>query len=281
LQEKTESDGPESQIVGPELKDDEEVNGTKSNSKEPMLARYVRKHHAPDQIIGDKSDGTMTRNKLKCTCLLVEFEPRNVKDSLDNESWIEAMNEEIEQIEKNKTWTLVPRPKDKNVIGTKWVFRNKLNEDGQVSRNKARLLCKGYSQEEGFDYGGNFAPVARLEGVRTLLAYATLRGFKVYQMDVKSAFLNEILDEEVYIEQPKGFVDPRKRDMAYKLHKALYGLKQAPRVWYEGLHNYLIKIGFQRTNDNNSLYIKEGPNKKIVLAEIFVDDTLFIGNGDL
>ena len=116
----------------------------------------------PDQIIGDKFDRTMTRKKLKGTCLLVEFENRNVKDALDNESWIEAINEQIEQIKKNKTWTLVPRPKDKNVIDRKWGFRNKLNEDGQVSRNKERLVCKGYSQEEGIDYGENFSPVARL-----------------------------------------------------------------------------------------------------------------------
>ena len=100
-------------------------------------------------------------------------------------------------------------------------------------------------------------------------------------MDVKSAFLNGILDEEVYIEQPECFVDSNKRDMVYKLHKALYGLKQASRAWYERLHNYLLQIGFQRTNDNSSLYIKEGPDKKIVLAEIFVDDTLFKGNDDL
>ena len=99
-------------------------------------------------------------------------------------------------------------------------------------------------------------------------------------MDVKSAFLNDILDEEVYIEQPKGFVGLNKKDMVYKLHKVLYGLKQAPRAWYERLHNYLIQIDFQRTNDNNSLYIKQGPDKKIVLAEFFVDDTLFIGNDD-
>ena len=153
---------------------------------------------------------------------------------------MEAMNEEIEKIEKKKTWTLVPRPKDKNVIGTKWVFRNKLNEDGQVSRYKARLVCKGYSQEEGVDYGETFTPVARLEGVKTLLAYVAHNGFKVYQMDVKSIFLNGILDEEVYIEKPKGFIDPNKKDMVYKLHRALYGLKKDPRAWYERLHNYIF-----------------------------------------
>ena len=108
-----------------------------------------------------------------------------------------------------------------------------MNEDGEVSRNKERLICKGYSQEESIDYGENFSPVARLEGVRTLLAYVAHRGFKVYQMNVKSTFLNGIIDEEVYIEQLEGFVDPSKRDMVYKLHKALYGLKQAPRAWYK------------------------------------------------
>ena len=99
-------------------------------------------------------------------------------------------------------------------------------------------------------------------------------------MDVKSAFLNGILDEEVYIEQPEGFIDPDKKDMVCKLHKVLYGLKQAPRAWYERFHNYLIQIGFQRTNDKNSLYIKQGSYNKIVLAEIFVDDTLFTENYD-
>ena len=138
------------------------------------------------------------------------------------------------------------------MIGTKWVFKNKLNEDGKVSRNKARLVCKGYSQEEGIDYGEKFTHVVRLEGVRTLFTYATHKGFKVYHMDVKSTFFNGILDEEVYIEQPKGFIDPKKRDMICKLHKALYGLKQAPRAWYERLHYYLIQIGFQKTNDNSS-----------------------------
>ena len=102
------------------------------------------------------------------------------------------------------------------------------------------MVCKGHYQEEGIDYGDTFAPIARLEGFRTLLAYATHKGFKVYQMDVKSTFLNDIFDEEVYIEKPEGFIDPDKRDMVYKLQKSLYGLKKGPSAWYERLHNYLI-----------------------------------------
>ena len=117
----------------------------------------------------------MTRSKLKGTCLLAEFEPRNVKDALENESWIEAMNQEKEQIEKNQTWTLVPRPKDKNVSHTKWVFIKMVNEDRKVSRNKERLVSKGYFQEKGIDYGEIFSSITRLEADKTLLAYASQR----------------------------------------------------------------------------------------------------------
>ena len=107
-----------------------------------------------------------------------------------------------------------------------------MNENGEVSRNKERLVCKGYAQEEGIDYGETFSPIARLEGVRKILACVAHKGFKLYQMDVKSTFLNGILEEEVYIEKPEGFIDPSKRDMVCRLHKALYGLKQAPREYY-------------------------------------------------
>ena len=131
----------------------------------------------------------MTKKKLKKnTCLLYEFEPRIVKDALENEDWIKSMNEEIDQIEKNKTWIFLPMPKDKNVIGTKWVFNNKLNKKGEVTQNNLRLVCKGYAQEEGIDYGETFSPVAKLEGVRTLLAYVGYKYFEVHHMDVKSIF---------------------------------------------------------------------------------------------
>jgi hypothetical protein len=139
------------------------------------------------------------------------------------------MNEELDQIEINQTWELVPRPKDKNVIGTKWVYKNKMNEDGQVIMNKARLVCKGYAQVEGVDYEETFSPVARLEVIRMFLAFSSYKKFKVYQMDVKSTFLNGNLEEEVYIEQPNGFQITNKRDCICKLNKALYVLKQAPK----------------------------------------------------
>ena len=152
----------------------------------------------------------MTRRLTRSRTFLVSiFEPKSISDALENEDCISTMNKEIKQIERNTTWSLVPRPKDKNVIGTKWVFKNKLDENGEVTRNKARLVCKGYAQEEGIDYGETFTPIARMKGVRTLLAYWAYKRFKVYQMDVKSAFLNGVL-EEVYIEKFDGFLIQRR-----------------------------------------------------------------------
>jgi hypothetical protein len=142
-----------------------------------------------------------------------------------NQFWNKAMDEELDQIEKNDTWKLVPRLKNKNVIDTKWVFRSKLNEDGHVTRNKARLVCKGYAQIEGIDFEETFAPVARMEEIHLLLAYACSKNIKVYQMDVKSSFLNGELEEEVYIEQPEGFQLSENASYVCTLNKAMYGLK--------------------------------------------------------
>ncbi|GJU53647.1 retrovirus-related pol polyprotein from transposon TNT 1-94 [Tanacetum coccineum] len=156
-------------------------------------------------------------------------------------NWIVAMQEELNQFIANDVWELVPQPRNMTIIGTKWVFRNKLDENGIVSRNKARLVAQGYNQQEGIDYDETYAPVARLESIRILLAYACALDFKLFQMDVKSAFLNGFINEEVYVAQPPGFIDFEKPDHVYKLKKALYGLKQAPKAWYDRLKAFLIK----------------------------------------
>jgi hypothetical protein len=188
------------------------------------------------------------------------------------------MDEELDQIEKNDTWELVPRPKNKNVIGTKWVFRNKLNEDGQVTRHKARLVCKGYAQIEGINFEETFSPVARMEAIRLLLAYACSKNVKVYQMDVKSTFLNGELEKEVYIEQPEGFQLSENTDYVCKL-KALYGLKLAPRAWYSRLDKYLQQVGFRKGSVDNNLYIKVSQGN-LLLIEVYVDDIIFGSDDD-
>nr|GEY45177.1 copia protein [Tanacetum cinerariifolium] len=136
---------------------------------------------------------------------------------------------------------LVPNPKNMTIIGTKWVYSNKLDKNGVASRNKARLVTQGYNQQEGIDYDETYAPVARLEFIRILLAYASALDFKLFQMDVKSAFPNGFINEEVYMEQPLGFIDFVKPNHVYKLKKALYDLKQDPKAWYDRLKAFLIK----------------------------------------
>ncbi|MGV8000454.1 reverse transcriptase domain-containing protein, partial [Mycobacterium kansasii] len=149
-----------------------------------------------------------------------------------------------------------PRPKDKHIIGTKWIFKNKSDELGNIIRNKARLMVQGYTQIEGIDFDETFAPVARLESIRLFLSIACFRKIKIYQMDVKSAFLNGDLHEEVYVEQPMGFEDPKNSDHVYRLKKALYGLKQAPRAWYEKLTKFLLSHDFQIGSVDKTLFVK-------------------------
>ena len=164
------------------------------------------------------------------------------------------MQEELNQFERNKVWNMVPKPKNRTVIGTKWVFSNKMDGVGIVPRNKAKLIAKCYSQQEGIDFDETFAPVVRLEAIRIFLAYVAHSNFKVYQMDVKSAFLNGELEEEVYVQQPPEFEVPNFPDFVYRIHKALYGLKKEPRSWYKALSQFLIQNHFIRRTIDKTLF---------------------------
>ncbi|GJW73566.1 retrovirus-related pol polyprotein from transposon TNT 1-94 [Tanacetum coccineum] len=159
---------------------------------------------------------------------LTAVEPKTYKDALTQSFWIEAMQEELNEFERLEVWELKPRPDKVMVITLKWIYKVKLDELGGILKNKARLVARGYRQEEGIDFEESFAPVARLEAIRIFLAFAAHMNMVVYQMDVKTAFLNGNLREEVYVSQPDGFVDLDNPNHVYKLKKALYGLKQAP-----------------------------------------------------
>jgi hypothetical protein len=184
-----------------------------------------------------------------------------------------AMLEEIDNFTRNEVWRLLPRP-NQNVLGTKWVFRNKQDDHGVVTRNKAQLVAKGYSQVKGLDFDETYAPVARLESIQILLAFATYHGFKLYQMDVKSAFLNGPIKKKVYVEQPPGFEDSEYPNHVYKLSKALYGLKQAPRALYECLRYFLITNGFKVRKADPTLFTKIVA-KDLFVCQIYVDDIIF------
>nr|GEV97615.1 putative ribonuclease H-like domain-containing protein [Tanacetum cinerariifolium] len=188
--------------------------------------------------------------------------------ALDDERWVEAMQEELLQFKLLNVWTLVDLPHGKRAIGTKWVYRNKRYQRGIIVRNKARLVAQGHRQKEGIDYDEVFAPVARIEAIRLFLAYASFMYFIVYQMYVKSGFLYGTIEKEVYVSQPLGFVDPEFPDRVYKVEKALYGLHQALRVWYETLSNYLLENRFRRGSIGKTLFIKKIKNN-ILLVQVF------------
>ncbi|GJR99143.1 retrovirus-related pol polyprotein from transposon TNT 1-94 [Tanacetum coccineum] len=154
------------------------------------------------------------------------------------------------------------------------VYKNKLDENDVVTRNKARLVAQAYNQQEGIDYDETYAPVARLESIRILLAYACALDFKLYQMDVKSAFLNGFINEEVYVAQPPGFIDFAKPNYVYRLKKALYGLKQAPKAWYDRLKAFLIKHDYSMGMVDNTLFTKK-KDSNLIIVQIYVDDIIF------
>nr|GEY06064.1 hypothetical protein [Tanacetum cinerariifolium] len=190
-------------------------------------------------------------------------EPKRIHQALKDPSWIEAMQEELLQFKMQKVWVLVDLPYGKRAIGTKWVYKNKKDERGIVIRNKARLVAQGHTQEEGIGYKEVFAPVVRIEAIRLFLAYASFMGFLVYQMDVKSAFLYETIEEEVYVCQPSGFEDPDHPDKVYKVVNALYGLHQAPRAWYATLTTYLMENEADHNNLEFSTPVSPIPTTRI------------------
>ncbi|CAL9021631.1 unnamed protein product [Prunus brigantina] len=255
----------------------EDIHDTSSQTLR-IGAKQVKRDHKPENIIGKLHDKMRTRSQdveeISYLCYVSQIEPKNVKEAIVDNDWILAIQEELNQFERNDVWYLVPRPKDANVIGTKWIFRNKTDEKGKVIRNKARLVAQGYTQVEGLDFDETFAPVARLESVRLLLAIACHLRIKLYQMDVKSAFLNGVLQEEVYVEQPAGFKDHFYPDHVYRLKKALYGLKQAPRTWYERLSSYLLQNGYTRGAIDKTLFVKR-VKSDLVVAQVYVDDIVF------
>ncbi|KAL8089092.1 hypothetical protein AgCh_038747 [Apium graveolens] len=217
-------------------------HGGASSSREnlPSVWKWT-KAHTPDLIIGNPDAGVKTRTATSNECLYHSFlsqtEPKKVEEALQDADWVQAMQEELNEFERNKVWTLVPRPKNRSVV------------------------------------------VAILEAIRIFLAYAAHKKFKVFQMDVKSAFLNGELEEEVYVEQPSGFVDPKFPNHVYRLDKALYGLKQAPRAWYETLAHFLLESGFNRgTIDKTLFYLNHG--KDLCLVQIYVDDIIFGSTND-
>ena len=202
---------------------------------------------------------------------------RDAMDDSDKDKWQDSMNQEMESMYSNSVWELVDPPEDVRPIGCKWIFKRKRGIDGKVETFKARLVAKGYIQKEGVDYEETFSPVVMLKSIRILLSIASCLDYEIWQMDVKTVFLNGYLEESIYMMQPEGFMAKGQQQKVCKLLRSIYGLKQASRSWNMRFDETIKMHGFDQNVDKPCVYkyIKE---KKVVYLVLYVDDILLIGN---
>ncbi|MCF8701912.1 hypothetical protein L3054_11040 [Corynebacterium sp. MC-10] len=205
--------------------------------------------------------------------------PRNPVGALNDPNWKNAMQDEYNALIDSKTWELVPRPPNANIIRSLWIFRHKKKSDGSFERHKARLVGDGRSQREGVDCDETFSPVVKPATIRVVLTIALSRSWPIHQLDVKNAFLHGNLNEIVYMYQPLGFRDPARPDHVCLLRKSLYGLKQAPRAWYQRFAEYVATIGFSHSTSDNSLFIF-CRGKDIAYILLYVDDIILTASSD-
>jgi transposase InsO family protein len=261
---------------------DAEASANTSAPGSPSTAMERRRPPTPEKLRSvlefyppETFGTTRARGRGQGRCLLTE-EPTKFEDANTEECWRRAMDEELVSIHDNNTWKLVDLPNGQKAIGLKWVYKIKKDAEGNLVKHKARLVAKGYVQEQGVDFEEVFAPVARMESVRLIIALAAQESWKLHHMDVKSAFLNGELEEEVYVRQPPGFVKRGEEHKVLKLHKALYGLRQAPRAWNIKLDRTLISLGFEKSPLEHAMY-KRGQGRDRLLVGIYVDDLLITG----
>ncbi|GJU09833.1 retrovirus-related pol polyprotein from transposon TNT 1-94 [Tanacetum coccineum] len=254
------------------LYEDSTSQGSSSNLRQTYtlfehLGRWTKDHPIAN-VISDPSRSVSTRKQLKTDAMWCYFdafltlvEPKNFKQAMTEPSWIDAMQEEIHEFQRLEVWELVSCPDKVLLIKLKWIYKFKTDEFGEALKNKARLVAQGFMQEEGIDFEESFAPVAIIEAIRIFMANAAHKNMTIYQMDVKTAFLNDELKEEVYVSQPEGFVDQDNPSYVYKLKKALYGLKQAPRAWYDILSSFLISQHFSKSVVDPTLFTRQSRSK--------------------
>jgi hypothetical protein len=258
------------------------VEGEVASRREPP--RRVQVDHPASRIIGNMNERTtrlrvQNNSHFAHAAFVATFEPKDIEHALSDHNWVNSMYEELENFERNQVWELVDPPPECKPIGTKWVWKNKEGEKGEVVINKLRLVAQGYNQKEGIDYKETFAPVAHLEVISILLEFSVAKGFKLYHMDVKSAFLNGVLEEEVFVRQPLGFDSEKYPHRVYKLRKALYGLKQVPRAWYGRLRGFLFERGCEMGKVDQTLFLL-GQGRDILTVQVYMDDIVFGGSSN-
>jgi len=239
--------------------------GIRTCTKHP-IAKYVSYHRL------SKSHNVFTSKISQL------FIPRNIQEALDNPDWKLAVLEEMNALKKNGTWEIVNLPREKKTVGCKWVFTVKCRADGSIERYKARLVAKGFTQTHGIDYQETFAPVAKINSIRVLLSLAVSLNWPLHQLDVKNAFLNGDLEEEVFMSLPPGFEEHLGDGKVCRLRKSLYGLKQSPRAWFERFGKAVKGHGYTQSQADHTMFYKHSKEGKIAILIVYVDDIILTGD---
>ena len=253
---------PEIKDEEPVIKDDETVSEDDEPVIEDMSERPVRQRRPPDRY-GEWV--TLTRTSTEPTSV------KEVMKSPNKEKWEDAMKDELKSLQKNDVWELVELPNGRKIMGSKWVYKEKIGADGSIERYKARLVAQGYLQQRGLYYDETFSPVVRTESVHALIVLAAKNNMILHQLDVTTAFLNGTLDEEIYMKQPEAFELKGKEHLVCKLRKSIYALKQASRCWNTALHAHLCTIGFCQSDKDPYIYVSEDG---MVTLAVYVDDII-------
>ncbi|UYV84036.1 hypothetical protein LAZ67_X000937 [Cordylochernes scorpioides] len=251
---------------------EESVDSTNTSSKPEESCRYPLRNRIREK----EQTSTNCTRAISYACYVHDQEPLNYEDAIvgqNSKQWKLAMDDEFNSLMKNQTWTYVTLPSDRKTIACKWVYKIKQNADGSNKMFKARLVAKGYSQKQGLDYGETFSPEVKFDSIRTILSLCASLDMEMIQLDVKSAFLNGDLEEELYMEQPQGYENPDFQNHVCSLQKSIYGLKQSPRMWNKKFHEFLIKFDLKPSISDSCVYTMKCKQAYILLA-IYVDDCL-------
>ncbi|RVW82116.1 Retrovirus-related Pol polyprotein from transposon RE1 [Vitis vinifera] len=235
----------------------------------------------PEENIGEDRDGEVLIPSIDDSTLPIALRkgvPNTIQEALKISEWKKAVQDEIDALEKNGTWTITDLPVGKRPVGCKWIFTIKYKADGSVERFKARLVARGFTQSYGIDYQETFAPVAKLNTIRILLSLAVNQDWCLQQLDIKNAFLNGDLEEEVYMEIPPGFEESMAKNQVCKLQKSLYGLKQSPRAWFDRFTKAVLKLGYKQGQADHTLFVKKSHAGKLAILIVYVDDIILSGN---
>ncbi|KAL0407607.1 UNVERIFIED_CONTAM: Retrovirus-related Pol polyprotein from transposon TNT 1-94 [Sesamum radiatum] len=258
------------------------------NESDPKLSGScsLEEHNSQNPQMRRSKRGGIPRRRYEIEgesfmCASVDIdEPATYEEAVTSPNaneWITAMKEEMSSMAKNNVWELVDLPAGRKTIGNKWVLKVKRKADGSIDKFKARLVAKGYTQREGIDYEETFSPVVRFASVRLILAIVAHLDLELFQMDVKTAFLNGELDEEIYMDQPEGFQEMGQKRKVCRLKRSIYGLKQSSRQWYYRFHRAITSMGFTMVEEDHCVYVKRS-EKNFMILSLYVDDILLAGN---